>query len=97
MKRTADSLHGERAIPTSCQQWLTYLVFGLVGRRCSAQTCAVNSLSRSASYCCFISSSDSVTIALAGLNTQLHSEQPNPSKVAFAIHTSLRGIAGVYA
>src|ERR1700730_4222399 len=79
------------------QQWLTDSVSGLVGLRCSAQTWAANSLSRSASYCCFISSSDSVTIGLEGLNTQLHSEQPNPSKFAFSTHTSLRGIARVCA
>ncbi len=65
--------------------------------KCSAQTWAANSLSRWAPYSCFISSSDSLTIALEGLNTQVHSEQPKPSKFSFSIHTNLRGIAAVYA
>jgi hypothetical protein len=73
----------------------TYSVFGLMGLGCWPQTWAANSLSRWASYFCFISSSDSPTNAPEGLNAQLHSEQPKPSKLWRAIHASLRGMAEV--
>ena len=56
----------------------TYSVFGLLALGCWAHTWAANSLSRWASYFCFISSSDSPTSAPEVLNIQLHSEQPKP-------------------
>src|SRR5882762_10210161 len=45
----------------------TYSVFGLAALGCLTQTWAANSLSRWASYFCFISSSDSRTSAPEGL------------------------------
>ncbi len=53
----------------------TYAVFGLVALGCLTQTWAANSLSRWASYFCFISSSDSPASALEDLKIQVHSEQ----------------------
>ena len=73
----------------------TYLVFGLIGVRCSAQMWAANFVSRRTWYFRFRSAIDPPpTRRLGGLNSQLQLEQPKPSKFWFLIHTSLRCIGG---
>ena len=69
-------------------QRLVLLVLG-----CLAQTCDANSWSRCDSKICFISAKDSPLSASEGLNTQAHSEQPQPWNRSCSIHTSLRRAA----
>jgi hypothetical protein len=59
-------------------------------RGCSARTCDLNSLSRSASYSCFISSIDLPTTGPDALNTHAQTEQAHPWKRSRLTHTISR-------
>jgi hypothetical protein len=69
----------------SCQPLPCWTVFPIASRLrahhalgCLAQTWDANSWSRWDSKICFISAKDSPLSASEGLNTQAHSEQPQP-------------------
>jgi hypothetical protein len=70
-----------RTVPTISDSYSLlpiYLLLRSAGLVCFTQVWAANSLSRSASYFLFISSSESPAGVPRGLNFQLHSEQPKP-------------------
>jgi hypothetical protein len=62
----------------------------LVALGCSAQIWDANAWARCDSKTCFISAKDLPVSTSEGLNTQAHSEQPQPRKRSCSIHTSLR-------
>jgi hypothetical protein len=76
---------------------VNYAEFMLLALGWSAQTCTVNSLSRCNSKLRIISSNEVPVGAPEGLKRQPHSEQPNPRKRCWSIHTSFRLMASFVA
>ena len=72
----------------ACLNCSAFCVLDLLG--CSAQTWDVNALSRCNSTFCTISSKELPVGEPEGLNTQGHSEQPQPPKRFSSIQMSLR-------
>src|ERR1700683_626543 len=68
--------------------------FCVLTLECSAQTCNLNSLSRSTSKLRIISAKDAPLTGPEGSNCHSHSEQPKPRKCLCSIHTSFRLMEG---
>jgi hypothetical protein len=71
-------------------------VSGIGSRGCLAQVCRTNSLLRSSSKSCFISSNVSPLGGPVGLKIHAHCEHPQPRKRGWSIHTNSRGMAQLY-